>query len=76
LQVSSRAVVGIHDEAIYADALEMIHCVSHDGPSSDLQEGLRTPLRQRAKARPQASGQDEGSLESPFSQWHLTRFFQ
>jgi hypothetical protein len=71
-QVSSRAVVGIHDEAIYADAMEMIHCVSDDGTSSDLKERLGAPLRQRAKARPQAGAQDEGGLESPSSQWHLT----
>jgi hypothetical protein len=73
-RINFRAVVGIHDETIHADATEMSHCVSDDGTSSDLQERLRTPLRQRAKPRPQAGAQDEGGLEPPSFQSNFLLF--
>jgi hypothetical protein len=66
--------MGIHDETIHADVTEMIHCVSNDGTSSNLQERLRTPLGQRAKPRPQAGAQDEGGLESPSFQFTFLLF--
>ena len=70
-RINLRTVVRIHDETIHADATEMIHCVSDDRTSSDLQERLRTPLRQRAQPHPQAGAQDEGGLESPSLSIHL-----
>jgi hypothetical protein len=64
-RINPRAVMGIHDETVHAGVTEMIHYVSDDGTPSNLQERLRTMLGQRAKPRPQAGAQDEGSLESP-----------
>ena len=66
-------MMGVHDEAIHADLQEMIHRVGDDGTSSDLQERLRTSLRQRPKPRPQPGAQDEGCLESsPFINPHFS----
>ena len=71
---SWRKVMGIHDETIHAGAKEMIHGIGDDRTSSDLQEGLRTPLGQGAKPRPQAGAQDEGGLESPSFQFNSLLF--
>ena len=57
-------MVGIHDEAIYADIQEMVHGVGDDGAASDLQEGLRASLRQRPEPSPQAGAQNKSSLEA------------
>jgi hypothetical protein len=73
-RINFRAVMGIHDETIHAGVTEMIHCVSNDGTSSNLQERLRTPLGQRAKPGPQAGAQDEGGLESPTFQFTFLLF--
>ena len=70
--VDFRAMMYVHDEAIHADAQEMIHRVGDDGTSSDLQERLGTSLRQRPKPHPQPGAQDKGCLEPASFQRHLT----
>src|SRR4030042_706681 len=67
-----REMMRIYDEAIHADFQEMIHHVSGNRPSSDLQKRLRKSLRQRLKPSPQPGCQNKSCLESSFVQWVLT----
>jgi len=44
LRVTLRTVMGVHDEAIHADVQEVIHGVSDDRASLDLEKWLRDTL--------------------------------
>jgi hypothetical protein len=58
----------IYDEAIQANRQKMIHHISDDRPSSNLQERFWKSVCQRSKPSPQPGTEDKSCLEPPFIQ--------